>query len=46
MANWMPEGFVGQMLRAHTAVVPPPPGVPSPLEWGKREWSARGSASG
>ena len=35
MANWTPEGFIGQMLRAHTALVPPPPGVPSPLEWGK-----------
>lgn len=34
MANWTPEGFVGQMLRAHAAVVPPPAGLPSPLEWG------------
>ena len=37
MANWTPEGFVGRMLRAHTAVVPPPSGVPSPLEWGKED---------
>jgi SAM-dependent methyltransferase len=35
MANWTFEGFVGQMLRLHTAVVPPPQGVPSSLEWGK-----------
>jgi len=35
MANWTLDGFVGQMLRAHAAVVPPPSGVPSPLEWGK-----------
>jgi ubiquinone/menaquinone biosynthesis C-methylase UbiE len=35
MANWTPEGFVGKMLRAHTAVVPPPAGVPSPLAWGE-----------
>ena len=35
MANWTPEGFVGQMLRAHVAIVPPPAGVPSSLEWGK-----------
>ena len=35
MANWTPEGFVGEMLRAHTAVVPPPSGLPSPLEWGR-----------
>jgi len=34
MANWTAEGFIGQMLRAHTAVVPPPTGVPSPLAWG------------
>jgi hypothetical protein len=37
MANWTPEGFVGQMLRAHTSIVAPPPGVPSPLNWGKEE---------
>jgi len=35
MANWTPEGFVGHMLRAHVAIVPPPAGVPSSLEWGK-----------
>lgn len=34
MANWTPDGFVGQMLRAHTSLVPPPPGVPSVLGWG------------
>ena len=37
MANWTPEGFVGKMLRAHAATVPPPGGVPSPLEWGKED---------
>jgi len=37
MANWTPEGFVGQMLRAHAAVVPPPASVPSPLEWGRED---------
>ena len=34
MANWIPDGFIGKLLRAHTTLVPPPPGVPSPLEWG------------
>lgn len=34
MANWTPEGFVGELLRAHTSLVPPPAGVPSPLAWG------------
>ena len=37
MANWTPEGFIGKMLRAHAAVVPPPVSVPSPLEWGKED---------
>jgi len=37
MANWTPEGFIGNMLRAHTGVVPPPAGIPSPLAWGKEE---------
>ena len=37
MANWTPEGFIGKMLRAHTALVPPPSGVPSPLEWGEED---------
>src|SRR5262249_32660642 len=31
MASWTPEGFVGSLLRAHAAVAPPPPGIPSPL---------------
>jgi SAM-dependent methyltransferase len=35
MANWTPEGFVGEMLRAHTAIVPPPAGLPSSLAWGQ-----------
>jgi SAM-dependent methyltransferase len=34
MANWTPGGFIGAMLRAHTALVPPPSGVPSTLLWG------------
>ena len=37
LANWTPEGFVGELLRAHTAVVPPPQGLPSPLAWGKED---------
>ena len=34
MANWTPGCFIGAMLRAHTALVPPPSGVPSTLLWG------------
>src|SRR6185369_15743735 len=37
MANWTAEGFIGNMLRAHVAVVPPPPGIPSALAWGNEE---------
>lgn len=34
VASWTPGGFIGSMLRAHTALVPPPPGAPTPLGWG------------
>jgi len=34
MANWTPEGFVGELFRAMGKHVPPPPMMPSPLLWG------------
>ncbi len=34
LANWTPEGFVGQMFKVIGRHVPPPAGVPSPLAWG------------
>jgi SAM-dependent methyltransferase len=34
MANWTPEGFVGQMFKTIGKYVPPPPLMPSPLLWG------------
>ncbi len=34
MANWTPEGFLGELLRLIASYVPPPPGVSSPLLWG------------
>lgn len=37
MANWTPEGFVGQMFKVTGKHVPPPPGMPSPLKWGDEE---------
>jgi SAM-dependent methyltransferase len=37
MANWTPTGFIGQMLKATVAYVPPPAGVPSPLLWGTED---------
>lgn len=37
MANWTPEGFVGQMFKITGKHVPPPPNIPSPLKWGDEE---------
>ena len=34
LANWTPEGFVGQLLKTVGKYVPPPPGVASPSSWG------------
>jgi SAM-dependent methyltransferase len=34
LACWTPTGFIGEMLRAHVAKVPPPAGAQSPLAWG------------
>ena len=34
MANWTPEGFIGQMFKTTGKHVPPPAGMPSPLLWG------------
>ncbi len=34
LASWTPEGFIGQMFKVVGAHVPPPEGVPSPLQWG------------
>jgi hypothetical protein len=34
MANWTPDGFIGQMFKIVGKQVPPAPGVPSPLQWG------------
>jgi len=37
MANWTPQSVIGDMLRAHTAVVPSPRELPSPLAWGDED---------
>jgi 2-polyprenyl-3-methyl-5-hydroxy-6-metoxy-1,4-benzoquinol methylase len=34
MANWTPEGHVGQMFKIIGKYVPPPPFMPSPVKWG------------
>jgi SAM-dependent methyltransferase len=37
LANWTPNGFVGQMFKIVGAHVAPPAGVPSPLVWGTED---------
>lgn len=37
MANWTPEGFIGQMFKVTGKHVPPPPAMPSPLLWGNEQ---------
>ena len=37
MANWIPTGFIGQMLKTTVRYVPAPAGVPSPLQWGTED---------
>jgi SAM-dependent methyltransferase len=34
LANWTPEGFIGQLLKTVGKHVPPPAGVASPIYWG------------
>src|ERR1051325_1102547 len=35
LANWTPEGFIGEMFKVFKAHLPPPPaGIPSPMSWG------------
>ncbi|MCB1342227.1 MAG: class I SAM-dependent methyltransferase [Pseudooceanicola sp.] len=34
LANWTPDGFVGEVFRTIGRYNPPPAGVRSPLEWG------------
>jgi ubiquinone/menaquinone biosynthesis C-methylase UbiE len=36
MANWTPEGFIGQVFKLLGKHVPPPAGVSSPALWGTR----------
>jgi ubiquinone/menaquinone biosynthesis C-methylase UbiE len=36
LANWTPEGFIGQLFKTIGKHVSPPPGVKSPALWGTR----------
>ncbi len=38
LANWTPESFIGVLFKTLGKHVPPPPGVQSPAQWGKKEW--------
>lgn len=37
MANWKPEGFIGQLFKAVGKHMPPPAGLASPLLWGNED---------
>jgi SAM-dependent methyltransferase len=37
LANWTPDGFIGQVFKAIGRHVPPPPGVRPPPEWGTED---------
>ncbi len=38
LANWTPDGFIGQLFKTLGRRVPPPAGVQSPARWGTQEW--------
>lgn len=38
LANWTPDGFIGNLLKTVVKFVPPPPGVKSPVMWGRKEY--------
>ncbi len=37
LANWTPDGFIGQMFRVTSGYAPPPPGLKPPVLWGTEE---------
>ena len=38
LANWTPDGFIGQMFKTIGKHLPPPPGMKSPALWGTVDW--------
>jgi ubiquinone/menaquinone biosynthesis C-methylase UbiE len=38
LANWTPDGFIGQLFKTIGRHIPPAPGVKSPALWGTVEW--------
>lgn len=41
MANWTPEGYIGEMFKTLGRHVPPPAGIASPALWGSPSWLER-----
>ena len=37
LANWTPQGFIGQVFKTLGAHLPPPAGAKSPALWGTRD---------
>lgn len=37
LANWTRAGFLGELFQVIAKYVPPPPGVPSPMQWADEE---------
>jgi ubiquinone/menaquinone biosynthesis C-methylase UbiE len=46
LANWTPEGFIGQLFKTMGKHLPPPAGVRPPSLWGTRPWIAEMFAPG
>jgi len=46
MANWTPEGFVGESFQLTAEMVPPPAGLPAPVLWGNEQVVRERFASG
>jgi len=40
LANWTPEGFIGELFKVIGAYLPPPAGLKSPALWGTRPYLA------
>ena len=38
LANWTPDGFIGNLFKTIGKYLPPPAGVKSPAVWGVRDW--------
>jgi ubiquinone/menaquinone biosynthesis C-methylase UbiE len=41
LANWTPDGFVGELFRVMSRFIAPPAGLASPFAWGSREQLVR-----